>query len=757
MRIAESVRTPTIGSRPTPISPSAEFGSRLRGASSLNLSVKESKAHADERANVLATVPVPVAAPADRSTRSSVVSLPPLTPQRPPVASVVSLSFDMHDNFSVREIELVNELNSFRKSPKHYAEKMGLLMELHEPFVSHRRMTYPELLTFVSDKTEEKSLLERLLDEMGSKERDEVAALHVKWAADDIERAKRSKKTAMAAASKKRGSTVVDEQDTILSERQMMLAEIALRFESQRSQATTTLALVSTELHRASHGAKYVGICLHKISSSPPLPELQYGRGLSLAARDGSEMGPLAMQQAPSLAKRYGSGARYGIAQFVGEESATQTVMEMLLSRDDALFAGRKALLDPRFDTVGCGWRNNSSGNATSTFIFSSLYENLQAISNRSHIPLTQLKHELPNAVRETPGTAVGVHGDFNISIVEPRHHPMKCGNIARVVLRCPEDIQVCGVVSHASDEEPAGPTLGDGRSFSHRIDGSHVELLAVLPFRGDFSITLFASKSSFSSGFARIGKLLIASYAWSPIESAVTLPVPTGDFAKRNSRLVSPMAGTLTPFASHAFEIHIPLSNYLADELSVIESELVAIGNKNEHSGASLEELETAAREAQERYSEAEAQCAKQLQMIDDGIQALAKEAVRKRGKETKTKNVQAELEEQRRLEEQHLLEAKSLLGEATMRVEAYRRSARQILAQQKRLTSEREDLQSAMDRSRPLSVELSVGDRRAKMHAVPGSEGTRYALSLRIPSEGRVCLYVNGLLQLTWGIGAE
>lgn len=756
-RINESVRTPTQDSRPTPINPSADMAARVRESVSLNASVKEeSRKQTPSIAMVAVTPPVPLEDEVmEKSTRSS-VSLPPISsPNRLAASKSVTLSPHLHDSFTKREIELVNELNVFRRSPQMYAQKMSLFMELHEPFVSHKRMTFPELQQFVIDKTEEKLGLEKQLDEMGSKERDEKASLQARWAAEDIERAKKNKKAALGAANKKRGSAVTDEQESISLERNSILNEITQRYESARLQASASLQRVQIELHKASHGVKFVSICLKKVGASPPLEELTYGRGLSLGARDACELGSAALTQVATLARKYGSGASYGIAQFAGEESVQQTIMEILLCRNDPTFGGRQTLLEPTFNNVGCGWRTSSTGVTHTTFLLSRLFENLQAISNRSNIPLSQLKHELPNAVKETPGTAIGIHSTMSIEIVEPKHHPHKCGNVARMLFRCPDGLQLCGVVTHIAEPEPKGPVQGDGRSFAHRIDESTVELLSVMPHRGDFLVTLFASNASFSSGYNKIGKIKIASYDWKPIESAITLPVATGDFAKRNSRLVSPMNGVLAPLSLQTFEVVIPFSKYLQDELSIIESELAAIESKNHRSGTSLEELEAAAAAAQKNLTEVEIQSSKQIQALDEGLLSLSKEAARKRGKELKSKNAQAELEEQRRSEEQQIAAAQKALLEATARVDSFRRSARQISAQQKRLNSEKDNLQRAMDRSSALLVELSVGERRAVMNPVPSSNGTDYTLKLRVPKEGNVCLYVNGLLQLTWRIG--
>eukprot|EP00656_Telonema_subtile_P026766 TRINITY_DN28754_c0_g1_i2.p1 TRINITY_DN28754_c0_g1~~TRINITY_DN28754_c0_g1_i2.p1 ORF type:complete len:220 (+),score=45.17 TRINITY_DN28754_c0_g1_i2:1-660(+) len=184
------------------------------------------------------------------------------------------------------------------------------------------------------------------------------------------------------------------------------------------------------------------------------------------------------------------------------------------------------------------------------------------------------------------------------------------------------------------------------------------------------------------------------------------------------------------------------------------VTSELATIETKLGRSDVDLQQLTSAVEAAANDMDEQESQT--RWRALTEEISQLQREAPRKRGKELeKLKTIQADLEEQRTVLQAATSQARERLVSAQGQVDAFRRAARQVEAHHRRLVREKGELQRSADRTAPLTVELSVGGKKALLSEVPDTAGCEYSVRLRTPASGRVSLFINGLLGLTWSVG--
>eukprot|EP00758_Cryptobia_borreli_P003541 Tbor_TRINITY_DN3818_c0_g1::TRINITY_DN3818_c0_g1_i1::g.5589::m.5589 len=683
------------------------------------------------------------------------------------------------DDFSIHEKEVIQEINELRRDPAAYANKMSLTMELHTPFIDCCRMTLAQLKRFAAGKRDEERSLAIQLDALGVKKNEEKKTLTAQWAIADVEREKRNKKN----PNKKRLiATFQQEEITIKEERDIILANLEDSYNKEDMQLRARYDKVSDELLRASHGVALLEQCCRKVAATvgshshvnedtsvaKGLSLLTYSRSLSLASREACEdAAGVTADDARAYATRYGKGTCYGAAAFVGAQSVPQTIMEILLGLQDPLKIGRASLLSTAFNFAGCGWRRSAGIAGTEApsrtyIILSSRFEELKAISDLDHLPLCQVKHVLPCALKEYPGSIITLDTDLPIAVIQPKCHPITCNNTAKLLLRCGEGVRICGVVYNLSDPEPQEASVGQGQTLIQHLGQGVVEVNVVLHNRGKFGLTLFAAGSEGTcTGFKMIGRVFLSSSdeGFDSCNMIYSYAITTGEFQRRRMRILSPICGTFTPSSLQTFHVSIPISAYLNDEFSNVEQELRMTSVQLDNTNKSIADLTVLAGESVKDAKKAEGDAHARLSTLAADICQLQKEAAKKRGKELdKLKNVLSQHEaEQKRLEES-VRETFDRAAQTLMKLDSFQRSTRQMVVHHSRLVKEQGQLAVATDRSVPLSVVIRFARREVIVPVVSGTGNIEYKLVMRVPDEAdRVCMYVNDILVVSWEVSAN
>jgi hypothetical protein len=425
-----------------------------------------------------------------------------------------------------------------------------------------------------------------------------------------------------------------------------------------------------------------------------------------------------------------------------------QTLFEVLMCLQDPTTRMRAAALDPRASAVGCGWRKRTRGEAVTVLITATVFEELDAIHSRSHLPLQEVRRLLPLACKNSVTTVVQLKGGYDVELISPISHPIECGNEVAVLLRVGEDIQICSTLLPDEQSPPAAPVAASGDIFQQfNIDGLF-EVRALIPSKGLFRLHLFARHTA-SSGFHHIGAVRINAAQWHVTNTSPGFPITTSNFDDRRCTLVGPMEGTLVCDAVYTFDIVVPKSLYLKADIERITTSLESSNLPDERSSqAAIQGLEAEVAAAEVKYHESSTNLNSEIALLNASL-------AKKKGKDLERARAQiAELSEELKSVEADMLRSQARLAEAKSKEELQRRARKRAEAQKLRFAREKELFTSAADRSVPLSVLLSLEERRAEIPPAD-ADFTHYVQKIRVPrGSAPLSLFINGLAVVTWNV---
>ena len=632
-----------------------------------------------------------------------------------------------------------------------YADILEAKVVLSKPFVSGE-MTFAELQQHALQLHLKHEELIKEQSEVNNAKKRDLQTLRDEWALDDNDKKKGKKVPPKKAA----GSPDIPVDNTD-AERNDAMTAIELQYDPQLNKLASQLQSSSAAMTAAVNGVSTVERCLTKLrATKAPLQPLEYSRGLSLAARDIAESGKVCTD-ASTASKKYGTptGTVSCCMHIEHPTSARQTVIEALLALQDSTAHAIWIFLDPKATAAGCGWRRSKRKLAATTVLVATAFEEFGAIRSRSHVPLQDVKRILPLALQTSMSRMIQLHTKLDVHMLSPTEHPVECANETTLIIAADVGIHVCAVLSDAKDPEPTIPAVCTGEVLVQRCsDPRLVEVRCIPPHRGQFRITLFARSVDFSDGFTRIGAVDVQAAKWSILNTVVPFPTVTADFDERSATLVSPLEGTLLPETVYPFEIVLPISNYLHKDLERLATSLAAAESVAASSTASSDALFAAFEEASQLLREAQQKLAEEGEALQQEMANHQRELAKRKGKDAdRGKQQITELEEQLQLLQAAVDERDAAVQVANDRIQAHRRATRRASAQRRRFESERQRCFSAADRTAPLSVEVSLDERRAFVPSV-NDDNTRYRLSLRTPSSGSMTLFVNGSSLVTWNV---
>lgn len=541
-------------------------------------------------------------------------------------AVVAAQNFTLHespceDAYSVHEKSVVSEINLLRSDPSGYAAYVERDATVTRPYVP-APMTLGTLVRYSEELQGQRDSAQEKLDDLANQKRKEIAGLNTEWVAEDLEKAKKAKKGAP-----KKGATPDPEMDP---ERLELLQQLEKRYAGLQRDLSKSFETSSTAFNGASQGIKVIRDCIAKLRQyQSPLPSLQYNRGLSLAARELCThilpASQITNQELQISARKFGEvGERLCTAQHLGIATIRQTVMEMLMGVQEVTKkSSRNALLDTTLSFAGCGWRKQRATNnapVSTLLLLTSGFEELDAIFSRPHMPLDGVRRMLPvenspfvkqgrhsraaalaasarSTASATPpqfalassasapnsntaghSTIVKLQTHLDIALVSPVSHPLVCGNDASVLLHVgSEDIRMCAVLLGETDPMPSTPSAGGGNVFvQHTIDDGIVEIRAMLPGKGIFRLVMFArSTTQASSPYKSIGCVRLISSKWHSSKIQQPFPLTTSDFDDRRCTLIGPLEGQLQAGCLYTFEVVVPLTSYLQQDIDRIDQTL--------------------------------------------------------------------------------------------------------------------------------------------------------------------------------------
>ncbi|CUG06031.1 Hypothetical protein, putative [Bodo saltans] len=557
------------------------------------------------------------------------------------IAAAAEQNFTLHespseDAYSLHEKNVVSEINLLRGDPTGYAALVERDATVSRPYVPAPMplgtlVRYSEELQIQRDNAQEK------LDDLANQKKKEIATLNTEWVTEDLEKAKKAKK----GAPKKGATPDPEMDPERLEVLQQLEKKFfALQRDLSKTFETTSAAFSGatqgikvirdcmTKLRQLQYplpslqynrGLSLAAreICTHS------LPAAQ-----------------ITTQELRSVARKFGEvGERALTAQHSGVATIRQTIMEMLMGVQEVTKkTSRSALLDPTLTFVGCGWRKQRPVNnapVSTVLLLTSGFEELDAIFSRPHMPLDGVRRMLPNdesgnsaktsrangnarvaalaasargsLISSTPpqfalassssstgataassnannnnghSTIVKLQTQLDITLVSPVSHPLVCGNEAVVLFHLGgEDIRLCAMLLGEHDPAPSTPSAGAGDVFiQHTVDEGIVELRAVLPCKGIFRLVMFARSILHpSSPYKNIGSVRLVSSKWHSSKIQQPYPLVTSDFDDRRCTLIGPMEGQLQAGCLYTFELVIPLSSYLRQDIDRIDHTLQA------------------------------------------------------------------------------------------------------------------------------------------------------------------------------------
>ena len=668
------------------------------------------------------------------------------------------------DPYSLHEKDLVSELNLCRANPSQYAVLMSSVVLVGEPFVppAQGKVTFQQLKDYHARIEADHRELGESLRTLEESEQKEISILKDQWAIEDAEKAKKSKK-APAAKKSKTGEAVVDEAalaaQALEQERAAAITAITSKNDDSRQRYVKGIKNLGELKDKANTGISTLQQCFAKLGSIPTMAPVRYNRGLSLAARDLAGNTKL-VAELDSVCARYGTLNSEAIPVFhTGTTPVRQTVMEMLLCLSDPKRKGRARMLDPQAAFVGAGWRRDmaSNGESISCLLFSPDFEELEAVAIREHMSLQDVRRILAEAKELSSKTMLTLKSP-QARMVSPKAHPVVCSNTATVSLECPGSMIISGTLFNEREPVPKAPGLFAGEVFTQR-NGPQVDIHVIIPFKSRFCLAIFASDDASQSGFRNIGIVKLHAEEWHMTNRGVTAPfaypIASNNFIERQSFLVSPMEGALKPGQQYTFEVVVPRTNYLAHEVERINANLAEATKVSSGSKEQADALRQKKTEAELALQEAVTAKDEKAPQLQQEISALIKEQAKKRGKELeKNKTALAEVEQQLKALESSVSVAQDAAREAEEKILLHRRSTRQASAQRRRYLSEQAQVTAATDRSKPVDVELSLEERRARLTPID-EDLTRYVATVRAPREGQVCMFIGGIVALTWQVG--
>jgi exonuclease VII large subunit len=271
------------------------------------------------------------------------------------------------------------------------------------------------------------------------------------------------------------------------------------------------------------------------------------------------------------------------------------------------------------------------------------------------------------------------------------------------------------------------------------------------------FRLTLFARSDDFAEGFARIGSIDINASGWVVQQAVVPFPCLSTDFNERFATLVGPLEGILLPDTLYNFEVVLPHTAYLRQELDRLSRSLNAANLAAESSQSIAAALHAALDDATQLLQAAVRKQTEHSEALQTELANTMKDMTKRKGRDAdKGRQLISDLEEQLQALQTVVDERTVAVQAANEKILAHRRATRRTSAQRRRFHQDRERIASAADRTSPLVVELSLDERRASLAAVDEHE-TRYCAAVRTPARGTVTLFVNHSALVLWDVSAD
>ncbi|ESS66017.1 hypothetical protein TCDM_05507 [Trypanosoma cruzi Dm28c] len=194
------------------------------------------------------------------------------------------------DEYSEYERSILEEINELRRDPVAYSFVVESEATVGYPFVRDdpepaecTEMTLEQLRVYIEDFRRERREVRDFLQHLQKEWADAESAMKERWSAEDVERSKKSKR---GSATLRKQRVLVHKEEDYAGERQRAAQELTDHYTQQAREAKSKLTQLERSCRWAVDGANLIIKCAHELREANAVPELEYSRSLTLAARD---------------------------------------------------------------------------------------------------------------------------------------------------------------------------------------------------------------------------------------------------------------------------------------------------------------------------------------------------------------------------------------------------------------------------------------------------------------------------------------
>ncbi|EKF29735.1 hypothetical protein MOQ_006465 [Trypanosoma cruzi marinkellei] len=194
------------------------------------------------------------------------------------------------DEYSNYERSILEEINELRRDPVAYSFVVESEATVGYPYVRDdpepaecSEMTLEQLRVYIEDFRRERREAKEFLQHLQREWADAELAMKERWSAEDVERSKKSKRGS-APGRKQRGP--VHKEEDYLGERQRAAQDLNEHYTQKAREAKSKMTQLERSCRWAVDGANLIIKCAHELREANAVPELEYSRSLTLAARD---------------------------------------------------------------------------------------------------------------------------------------------------------------------------------------------------------------------------------------------------------------------------------------------------------------------------------------------------------------------------------------------------------------------------------------------------------------------------------------
>eukprot|EP00667_Euglena_gracilis_P002309 EG_transcript_2308 len=689
------------------------------------------------------------------------------------------------DQFSKMEKAVAHEVNLCRCSPTAYAHT----------FEAHYVMDGPHLIN--KPPRETRKHLAQLIERLRRQDEDYEAhrrAREAAWMARKeellaaITASKKNKGSKKAPPKKdlkeavKPGTATAEDNPEDLLEREQERHDAQER--QLRDQHLAQHLVAEREINAIQAALARVEACTNYLRTLPPLPWLEYTRGLALAGRAHPRMRkatvPERIGRATTVEER---AAQYGTSVgaveelvFDGVERAQQIVSALLLDDFERLepHVTHQSLtfLRRHFAQIGVGWGQpigDKRGGLCAIALAERFMEH-RAIRDRHHLDLQCLIRELEFCQGSQHRTTQIVMKHLPtlgvVRLLAPLEHPLEISQrTTELRFEVPADVVLGACLEAAMLQAGATTLVLDGAVFVQH-QGTQATAHVVVPRPGLHKVVCFAKKKG-ALRFEPLGSIVIRAKFNDASTPQVTLPTAHSGFGDLRCYLASPALHPLRAEAQYTFELFAQMDREA--ELERLLHSAQEVHREEVTRVAAMHASEMAALEAERQEVEGDLQRLRTTSAATDRLlTAPDRKSLRKGEKPRTPTNTAASPrrapskkgpdpleQESRAAMERQELEKATLLRRLTELDQREARAAHEFEQQQAWMADKLARAMAEVEARRQVQAEVALvnNELKAPLLPKPGAQHWFVATNVKV-KPGVVSLLVDGTFVLSWRV---